>query len=84
MASLPVRSTKHPYEKLSVMTCLVLAWFHVQAPAAFWSVSWIHVVVAMVLYWVAGGLGISGECRRLNVIERLDHLRSGQMPLQQL
>jgi fatty-acid desaturase len=65
MESLPVPSTKHPYDKLSVITCLVLLWFHVQALAAFRAVSWTNVAVAVVLYWVGGGLGITLGYHRL-------------------
>ncbi|HZP49446.1 MAG TPA: fatty acid desaturase [Vicinamibacterales bacterium] len=59
-------SARSRYDKLSVITCLVLAWFHVQAIAAFWSFSWRNVLVAAVLYWVGGGLGISLGYHRLH------------------
>jgi fatty-acid desaturase len=54
------------YDKLSVITCIVLVWFHVQAVAAFWSFTWTNFLVAFALYWVAGGLGISAGYHRLH------------------
>jgi fatty-acid desaturase len=66
MDSVRLGSAKARYDKLSVMTCLVLAWFHLQAVAAFWSFSWTNAFVALVLYWVAGGLGISLGYHRLH------------------
>ena len=54
------------YDKLSVVTCIVLVWFHVQAVAAFWSFTWTNFLVALALYWVAGGLGISAGYHRLH------------------
>ena len=54
------------YSKLSVMTCVVLAWFHVQAVAAVFSFSWTNLIVAAVLYWMAVGLGISMGYHRLH------------------
>ena len=59
-------SAKGRYDKVSVMTCLVLGWFHIQALAAFWSFSWRNVIVAVVLYWMATGLGISLGYHRLH------------------
>jgi hypothetical protein len=66
MESVPSLSTKARYDKLSVMTCLVLVWFHAQAAAAFWSFTWTHAFIALGLYWVAGGLGISLGYHRLH------------------
>ena len=66
MESVRLVSAKGRYDKLSVITCIVLAWFHIQALAAFWSFSWRNVIVAAVLYWVAGGLGISLGYHRLH------------------
>jgi len=54
------------YKKVSVITSIVLVWFHVQAIAAFWSFSWTNLIVASVLYWMAVGLGISMGYHRLH------------------
>ena len=54
------------YSKLSVLTFIVLAWFHIQAVAAFWSFTWTNLAVSTFLYWVAGGLGISMGYHRLH------------------
>jgi len=54
------------YSKLSVVTCVVLAWFHVQAVAAVFSFSWTNLIVAAFLYWMAVGLGISMGYHRLH------------------
>jgi stearoyl-CoA desaturase (delta-9 desaturase) len=51
---------------LSLITCIVLIWFHIQAVAAFWYFSWTNVIVATVLYCVGGGLGISLGYHRLH------------------
>ena len=66
MESVHLVSARKGYGKLSAITCLVLAWFHLQAVAAFWSFSWLNALVAFVLYWVAGGLGISLGYHRLH------------------
>jgi fatty-acid desaturase len=39
--------------------------FHVLAVAALWRFSWTNLVVALVLYWLAGGLGICLGYHRL-------------------
>jgi stearoyl-CoA desaturase (delta-9 desaturase) len=54
------------YRKLSVLTCGVLVWFHIQAVAAFWSFSWSNLIVALAVYWIAVGLGISMGYHRLH------------------
>jgi stearoyl-CoA desaturase (delta-9 desaturase) len=54
------------YSKVSVITCIVLVWFHVQAVAAFWSFTWTNLLVAFALSWVGGGLGISAGYHRLH------------------
>jgi fatty-acid desaturase len=54
------------YGKLSALTCVVLVWFHVQAVAAFWMFSWTNLIVALTLYWVSIGLGISMGYHRLH------------------
>jgi len=66
MSGVALRSTRSRYSKLSVITCIVLVWFHIQAVAAFWSFSWAHLVAAVALYWVAVGLGISMGYHRLH------------------
>jgi fatty-acid desaturase len=59
-------SDESRYTKLSWLTCIVLVWFHIQAFAAFWSFTWTHLLVAVFLYWVAIGLGISMGYHRLH------------------
>src|SRR5688500_14270096 len=54
------------YSKPSWVTLLVLVWFHVQAIAAFFVFSWSNLIVATVLYWLAGGLGITMGYHRLH------------------
>jgi len=54
------------YGKLNVLTCLVLVWFHIQAVAAFFSFTWTNLITAVVLYWIAGGWGISMGYHRLH------------------
>src|SRR4030081_2717539 len=63
VATLPAESR---YSKLSYLTCAVLIWFHIQAVAALWSFSWTNLFVAVFLYWVAIGLGISMGYHRLH------------------
>ncbi len=59
-------SDRSRYSKLNVLTGLVLVWFHVQAAAALFSFSWTNLATALVLYWVAVGLGISMGYHRLH------------------
>jgi fatty-acid desaturase len=54
------------YHKLNVLTCLVLVWFHIQAVAAFFTFTWTNLIAAVVLYWIAGGWGISMGYHRLH------------------
>jgi fatty-acid desaturase len=54
------------YRKLSVLTCVVFLWFHIQAVAAFWYFSWTNLLVAVALYGIAGGFGISMGYHRLH------------------
>ena len=54
------------YSKLSVLTTVVLIWFHIQAVAALWSFSWTNLSVALALYCIAGGFGISMGYHRLH------------------
>ena len=57
---------KSRYAKLSWITAIVLVWFHVQAIAAFFSFTWTNLIVALVLHWMAVGLGISMGYHRLH------------------
>jgi fatty-acid desaturase len=66
MSSVVRHSSRSRYSKLSIVTCIVLVWFHIQAAAAFWSFSWTNLFVAAALYWVAIGLGISMGYHRLH------------------
>jgi stearoyl-CoA desaturase (delta-9 desaturase) len=59
-------SSHSRYDKANWLTALVYGWFHVQAILAFWSFSWTNVLVAVALYWVAVGLGISLGYHRLH------------------
>jgi stearoyl-CoA desaturase (delta-9 desaturase) len=54
------------YSKLSLLTCVVLVWFHIHAVAALWSFTWTNLLVATFALWVAGGLGISIGYHRLH------------------
>ena len=66
METVAAPSSASRYSKLSMLTCIVLIWFHIQAVAAFWSFSWTNLSVAIALYWIAGGLGISMGYHRLH------------------
>jgi fatty-acid desaturase len=66
MNSVPTPSTASRYERLSVLTSGVLVWFHIQAVAAFFAFTWTNLVVALILYWMAAGLGISMGYHRLH------------------
>ena len=59
-------SSHSRYDKTNWLTTLVYGWFHVQAILALWSFSWTNVLVAVALYWVAVGLGISLGYHRLH------------------
>lgn len=62
-----LESTPHSrYGKLSWLTAIVFLWFHVQAVAALFSFTWTRLAVAVVLYWVGGGLGITMGYHRLH------------------
>src|ERR1700712_4879200 len=55
------------YDKVSSLTSIVLVIFHGLAfYAAFWQFSWTNLAVAVFLYWVAVGLGISMGYHRLH------------------
>src|SRR6516165_8089479 len=49
--------TEYPRDRLSVLTTCVLIWFHIQAVAAFLTFSWRNVMAALVLHWLAVGIG---------------------------
>src|SRR5712671_1206291 len=66
MSHVAAASDTSRYSKFSVITCIVLVWFHIQAVAAFFSFTWTNLIVAAVLYWVAVGLGISMGYHRLH------------------
>ena len=66
MSSVATPSTESRYSKVSVFTCIVLLWFHIQAAAAFLTFTWTNLFVALALYWVAVGLGISMGYHRLH------------------
>ena len=66
METVAENSSESRYSKLSVLTCVVLIWFHIQAVAAFWSFSWTNLSAAVALYCVATGLGISMGYHRLH------------------
>jgi stearoyl-CoA desaturase (delta-9 desaturase) len=59
-------SPESRYSKMSVLTCVVLLVFHVMAIAAFWSFTWTNLLVAVALYGIAGGFGISMGYHRLH------------------
>ena len=66
MNSDALESTESRYSRLSVLTGIILVWFHIQAVAAFFTFSWTNLFVAVALYWVAVGLGISMGYHRLH------------------
>jgi fatty-acid desaturase len=66
MNSVASLSTASRYSKVSLLTSGVLIWFHVQAVAALFAFTWTNLIVALVLYWVAVGLGISMGYHRLH------------------
>jgi fatty-acid desaturase len=66
MNSVASLSKASRYSKVSLLTSGVLIWFHVQAVAALFAFSWTNLIVALVLYWVAVGLGISMGYHRLH------------------
>ena len=51
---------------VSAITLVVLIVFHVMAVAAFFTFSWRNLIAALVLHWVAVGLGISMGYHRLH------------------
>ena len=54
------------YSKPNILTGVVLVWFHVQAAVALFSFTWTHFFVALGLYWMTVGLGISMGYHRLH------------------
>ena len=51
---------------MSLLTCGVLIWFHIQAAVALFEFSWTRLFVALALYWISVGLGISMGYHRLH------------------
>jgi fatty-acid desaturase len=66
METVAAPSPASRYSKLSVLTCIVLIVFHIGAVAAFWTFSWTNFSVALALYCIAGGFGISMGYHRLH------------------
>jgi fatty-acid desaturase len=66
MNSIPSRPAASRYSKVSLLTSGVLIWFHIQAVAALFAFSWMNLLVALALYWVGVGLGISMGYHRLH------------------
>jgi stearoyl-CoA desaturase (delta-9 desaturase) len=66
MSSVLSPSAPSRYSKVNVLTAAVLVWFHIQAVAALFHFTWTHLVVAVALYWIAGGLGICMGYHRLH------------------
>jgi fatty-acid desaturase len=66
MSSASLRSTPSRYSKVSLLTCGVLLWFHIQAAIALFEFSWTRLCVALTLYWISVGLGISMGYHRLH------------------
>jgi fatty-acid desaturase len=66
METVAAPSSASRYSKLSVVTCIVLIVFHIGAVAAFWTFSWTNFFVALALYCIAGGFGISMGYHRLH------------------
>jgi fatty-acid desaturase len=63
-AALPAGESR--YEKVSAVTAVVLVWFHIHAVAALFQFTWTRLAIALFLYWVAVGLGISMGYHRLH------------------
>ena len=66
MSSAAVHSNPSRYSKVSLLTCGVLIWFHFQAAVALFEFSWTRLLVALTLYWISVGLGISMGYHRLH------------------
>jgi fatty-acid desaturase len=66
MSSAAVHSDPSRYSKVSLLTCGVLIWFHFQAAVALFEFSWTRLIVALTLYWISVGLGISMGYHRLH------------------
>jgi fatty-acid desaturase len=66
MSSAAVHSNPSRYSKVSLLTCGVLIWFHIQAAVALFEFSWTRLFVALTLYWLSVGLGISMGYHRLH------------------
>jgi fatty-acid desaturase len=66
MSIAPLHSNVSRYSKVSLLTCGVLTWFHIQAAVALFEFSWTRLLVALTLYWISVGLGISMGYHRLH------------------
>jgi fatty-acid desaturase len=66
MSSASLPSNPSRYSKISLLTCGVLLWFHIQAAVALFEFSWTRLFVALALYWISVGLGISMGYHRLH------------------
>jgi fatty-acid desaturase len=66
MSSSAEHSNPSRYSKMSLLTCGVLIWFHIQAAVALFEFSWTRLFVALTLYWISVGLGISMGYHRLH------------------
>ena len=66
MSSAAAPAGESRYSKVSVITAVVLVWFHIHAVAALFQFTWTRLAVAAFLYWVAVGLGISMGYHRLH------------------
>ncbi len=66
MSSVATLPTESRYDKVSCLTCVVLIWFHIQAVVALFEFSWTRLFVALTLYWISVGLGISMGYHRLH------------------
>jgi fatty-acid desaturase len=66
LSSLAAQPGTSRYSKINWLTCLVLVVFHVLAVTALFQFTWTNLLVALFLYWVAVGLGISMGYHRLH------------------
>jgi fatty-acid desaturase len=60
------RAAQSSKQGMSMITTVVLVVFHALAVAALFAFSWRNLIVALVLHWVAVGLGISMGYHRLH------------------
>ncbi len=66
LSSLVAQPGTSRYSKINWLTCVVLVVFHVLAVVALFQFSWTNLMVAVGLYWLAVGLGISMGYHRLH------------------